>query len=303
MSALIEQIHTQAVEVSGRFKKAEADLIEVLQRVEEHQVFIKRGHSSLYAYVTGELGLAENTAYSLITVARKAREVPALKEQIQAGEMTLSNARRVAAVLTPQNQDEWIKKACDLSARQLEKEIVRVKPEKATPERVSYTSPSRTKLELGLSEQDMLRLRRAQDLLSQSRRRAVSLEETLSVLTSEFLHRHDPNEKAKRHRVKKSPSVEVGELVTLRVEPKREPIPAAILPQVNFRDQRSCTHLLRNGKPCGQTRWIEIHHKIPVSGGGANTLENLTTLCSAHHRFSHSGEPREVLGKTSRGWD
>jgi len=61
-------------------------------------------------------------------------------------------------------------------------------------------------LELGLSEKEMLRLRKVQDLLSQSMRRAVTLEETLSAMTTDYLHRHDPLERPKRVVVKKGPS-------------------------------------------------------------------------------------------------
>jgi 5-methylcytosine-specific restriction endonuclease McrA len=85
----------------------------------------------------------------------------------------------------------------------------------------------------------------------------------------------------------KNLSVTVGKLVTLRVEPQRQPIAAALLHQVNLRDQQRCTHHFPDGGRCNQSRWLEIHHRTPVSEGGENTFENLTTLCSAHHRFMH----------------
>jgi hypothetical protein len=377
---LTDQIHLQAVEISHRYKRAETELIEIIQKVDKHQVFIKRGHSSLYFYLTRELGLSENIAYALITVARKCTEVPELQSLLEAGDITMSNARRVATVLNsdrPNENSDWLKKASELSNRQLEKEIVRVYPQKATVERASYVTPERIKLQLGLSEREMLRLRRVQDLLSQSLRRAVNLEEAIGRLTSEFINRHDPVEKAKRHRVRnpapvvektkasvvseseldeiakefvedgahdgdvstngvnatgvnatdvpvdrvhekdvkangtyggkanergsvpadiaggldesarQSLSVSVGKLVTLRIESQREPIAAALLHQVNFRDQQRCTHQFPDGSRCNQSRWLEIHHRIPVSEGGENTFDNLTTLCSAHHRFRH----------------
>jgi len=337
--SLVDQIHSQAVDLSRRYKRAEAELIGILQKVDEHQVFLKRGYPSLFSYVTRELELAESVAYALITIARKSQEVPELKLQIDAGTISISNARRVASVLSPhdpQGNSEWLKKAGELSNRQLEKEIVKICPQKAAVERASYVTPERIKLEIGLSEREMLRLRRVQDLLSQSKRRAVSLEETIQTLTAEFIHKHDPIEKAKRHRVRNAtevalpaksaeelvgsldepaeelvesldepiaepaqslndsplefvqlPSEAVGELVTLRVGLPREPIPAALLHQVSSRDCRRCTASLPDGSRCNQSRWIEIHHRVPVSEGGENTLENLTTLCSAHHRLWH----------------
>lgn len=346
----VEQIHARALEISSRYKRAEADLIDILQQAEEHRVYLKRGHASLFQYVVDDLGFAESTAYSLITVARKSRQVPELKAHLQSGTINLSNARRIASVLTPQNQSDWLSKASSLSSRQLEKEIVKFRPREATRERASYVNPNRIKLELGLSEREMLRLRRVQDLMSQTQKRALSLEEVLESLNTEYLRRHDPVEKAKRHRVRRAapspsvktsdnsknsmhskslesltskpvfinPSNEMGKvklnptkavktLVTWRIEAaqarasslespqrqskvtvnKREPIPAAVLHQVNLRDQRRCTHIKRDGTRCNQARWIEIHHITPVSQGGLNTLSNLATLCSTHHKFAH----------------
>jgi len=218
--SLVDEIHSRALDVSVRYKRDEAELIDVLQQVDAHQVFLIRGHASLFSYVVQELGLSESTALSLISVARKAREVPALKEKLQSGEITLSGARRIVAVITPENQNEWIEKASTLTARGLEKEIVKVRPQEATRERASYVTPTRVKLELGLSEFEMLQLRRVQDLLSQSQRRSVSLEDTISSLTADFLHRHDPIEKAKRHTVRKGANTTdpVGKLCTKRVE-------------------------------------------------------------------------------------
>ncbi len=350
--SIVDRIHARALGLATRYRQTEAELIDVFQQVEEHRVFLKRGHSSLFDYVTKELGLGENVAYTLIGVARKSREVPELKTEIAVGAITLSNARRIVPVLTAQNKEEWIEKAKVLSNRKLEKEIVRVYPKAGTPETTSYVAADRVKLSLGLSEREMLKLRRVQDLLSQSRRRAISLEETIEVLTAEYLGRHDPVAKAKRHVVKKGANgsgnvesaavgirAEVGtkaqdlettrpkpepeatraepEPETTRAEPETEvtrvepetsfrpaqkrgtvlvgkrvtlrvPIPRSIQHRVNLRDERRCTQILPDGARCNQARWIEIHHRVPVSEGGGNTLDNLTTLCSAHHRYEHS---------------
>ena len=43
----------------------------------------------------------------------------------------------------------------------------------------------------------------------------------------------------------------------------------------------------RRGERCENRRWIDVHHVRPRSLGGANTLENLVMLCSAHHRMVH----------------
>lgn len=366
--SLSDQIHLRACEAASQHRKVEAELIEILQQVEQHRVFLARGYASLFLYVVKELGLSESVAYNLISVARKAREVPELKAEIARGTITLSNARKIVPVLNRGNKAEWLGKAAELSQRQLEKAVVKVRPQEATPERATYVTESRVKLELGLSEKDMLKLRRAQDLLCQSRKRAVTLEEVLVALTREFLHRNDPLERAKRQRVKtgllkiesevsttalksdvtcrneenssvakvphdacdtrcnqqdsqnamkdkteglqtarpmeiivQNPPKLVKAPVALQVErasigakrePRqthgREPIHAKLLHQINLRDQRRCQFTNVRGEKCNQTRWIEVHHIAPVSKGGPNTLENLRTFCSAHHKWIHS---------------
>jgi hypothetical protein len=41
---------------------------------------------------------------------------------------------------------------------------------------------------------------------------------------------------------------------------------------------------------CTNSRWLDIHHLELRSEGGAHSPENLTCLCSAHHRAAHRGE-------------
>ncbi len=299
--SIIDQVHSRALEAAERYRRDEAALIDIIQEVEKHLVFLKRKHASLFAYVTTELKLGEHTALSLIAIARKAREVPELKVRMANGSLTLSNARRVASVITPENQKEWLEKATTLSQKRLEKEIVRVRPGEAVQEKASYVTAERVRLEVGLWERSMLELRHAQDLLSQAKQRPVSLEETLETLTREFIRRNDPIERAKRQTVRK-PVPKNAALTGAPISPttpkcpttpvnalgaRRVRVPAAVLHQVRLRDQGRCTQILSSGRRCNHRRWIETHHKVPVSQGGPDTLENLVTLCNAHHRAAH----------------
>lgn len=364
----ISELHERALEAATRYRKAEGELIGILQQAEDRRVFLAKGHSSLFLYVVKGLGLSDSVAYNLISVARKAREVPELKAEIAAGAITLSNARKIVPVLNRENKAEWLEKARTLSQRRLEKEVVKVRPQEATPEKVSYVTESRVKLQLGLSEKDILKLRRVQDLFCQAKKRPVSLEEVLVSLTDDFLRRSDPVEKAKRQIARaglpeirkrsgadrssadkghrgisdadfvvsdatmkrengKIPSEPVKTPVSLptdaskktskgttmkvvanvetamkiatgaettpdcaRIGHVREPIPARILHSVNFRDEGRCQFTNDAGDRCGQTRWTEVHHITPISRGGANTTENLRTLCSAHHKWVHAFE-------------
>ncbi|MCB0392617.1 MAG: HNH endonuclease [Bdellovibrionales bacterium] len=34
-------------------------------------------------------------------------------------------------------------------------------------------------------------------------------------------------------------------------------------------------------------RWLHLHHKQPVSQGGEHSVDNLISLCPAHHELAH----------------
>ncbi len=188
-TTLAHQIHIRALELSATYKKTEGDLLEVLEQVDRHRIYLKHGHSCLFLYVVRELGLSESVAYNLITVCRKAREVPELRALIGQGAITLSNARKIAPVITVQNKALWLEKAASLSQRALEKEIIKVRPQEATPEGASYVTEDRVRLEVGLFETDMLNLRRVQDLLSQAKGKSVTLEEVIVHMTGDHKER------------------------------------------------------------------------------------------------------------------
>ncbi|MCB9083289.1 MAG: HNH endonuclease [Bdellovibrionaceae bacterium] len=50
-----------------------------------------------------------------------------------------------------------------------------------------------------------------------------------------------------------------------------------------------CGHMNHQGQRCSETKFLEVHHIKPLSLGGNNHLENLTLLCSGHHRAQHMG--------------
>src|SRR5262245_13703006 len=125
---VIDQIHQAALAAAGKFKRAEAGLIEALQKVDESRAFMKLGYTSLFNYSVQGLGLSESTAASFVTVSRKARVVPELQSAIRQGELSVSKARRITPVLTQDNAVEWVEMAKTLPQRKLEAEVARVLP-------------------------------------------------------------------------------------------------------------------------------------------------------------------------------
>lgn len=246
-------------------------------------------------------------------------------------------------VLNIQNQAEWIEKAKTLPTRKLEKAIAKVAPGEAFPKRVRYVTETRVNLSLSLNEKTLEAIKRVQDLESQKRNRAVTLEETLAAMSDFYLEKNDPVEKAKRalgngkamtagKALNPSDKIAIAKDkvvipngncasantkanrtdVTWQVHSRqrrdntsngnmaakintflatRRPIVSSTAHKVVLRDDAQCTATKPDGTRCGSKRWLHIHHIQPVSLGGGNTAENLTTLCSAHHQMRHFLQP------------
>ncbi|MEQ1877905.1 MAG: HNH endonuclease signature motif containing protein [Bdellovibrionia bacterium] len=303
------EIHERFVQRAKVYLKSEAEIIECLQEVEEHKVYLEFECRKLHEYVIRVIGLSESVAWSFILVARKAREVPALKEAISTGKLQVQKARKITSVLTGENQDYWIKLAVDEPQRVVEREVARVNPGAARPERLKPVSENRWNVNLNASNELSDMLRRAQDLESQRLKRAATIEMTLEASLRSYLETHDPLQKAKRaeERQKKkvanseqeqesATSEQLQRTVSVARQIPRRPVAAKLKHQINLRDEARCIHTDKNGNRCQEKRWIQFHHIVPVSRGGRDTLENLATLCFGHHKLVHEEpEPRGRL--------
>ena len=184
----LQALHADALQKAKHYRRAEYELLVVIEKVERLKVFRRRGLSSLYEYIIKDLKLSEALAYHLITVARKMREVPALGKAIEENKVSVSKAKKMASVLTKDNQAQWLEKAQQLTSRQLERAVASENPKVAVPEKASYVSQKRLQLQL----------RRVQDLESQRLQRPARLEEALAAMAVFYLNKKDPQEKAKR---------------------------------------------------------------------------------------------------------
>lgn len=275
------EYHERAKEIGGRFNRLEGELLDILQTIDEHKIFRLLGYKSLFDYALREMKLSESIAYIFINVSRKAREVPQLKEKIKQGNLSVSKAKKITSVINQENSQEWLKKAETLSQRKLERAVAQVSPKAATPERATYVSEKRLKLQLGVDEEVLEQLKRIQDLLSQQKKKSITLEEALAEMARFYLEKKDPIQKAQEEQVSRLPNSR-----------QRKAIPTQVKHQVFQRDQGQCTFHHADGRRCESRRFLDFHHLKGVSQGGLNTTENIQTLCFSHHKMMHSNEKR-----------
>ena len=290
LSPQLQEVHDRALEAARIQRRNEGELIRALMEVERERIFVKLGFPSLFSYAVQALDLSEPVAYSAISVARKSLEIPEFAESIESGAVTLSKARKIASILTPENQGEWLMRAATLTSRELEKSVAEADPRPASPDTVRYLSGNLIELSVTVSEQTMLQLRRAQEVLCQKKGEPVSLGETIKEMVEAYLERHDPQRRAARGVARAeaapNPTAAVKTLFPGTVG-ARTAIPLAIAHRVRLRDGGRCQFPRMGGGICGSQRWVDFHHIKPVHQGGDHSTENLVLLCRTHHREIH----------------
>ncbi len=177
-------------------------LIDIIIKVDQNKVYRHYAYKSLFEYVTCYLGLSEATAYNFITVSRKSITVPELKQAINNGEITLTKARKITPVITPQNKTEWLTMAKILPQQKLEKEIAKANPKLTTPERVMYKTERRLSVSFGVEKSVYEKFKKVKDIVSQKKRHTAGLDEVFEEMVMLYLEKHDPIEKAKRAKVR-----------------------------------------------------------------------------------------------------
>ncbi|RYZ77791.1 MAG: hypothetical protein EOP06_30140, partial [Proteobacteria bacterium] len=191
-------IHDRAMMAASNLKRSEIEMLDALIDVESRQVYYQMEIKDLFQYCTEMLGLSRHASYNFITVMNKSKVVPALLAAIRDGSTTVSKARKICSVITEKSAKEWIGLTRECSSRVVERAVAMANPRAAVHESMKYVSADVLELKFAVSEEWSELLNEVKDLMSQKRQRAVSTEETLFLLMSEFKRKHDPVLKAQR---------------------------------------------------------------------------------------------------------
>ncbi len=278
-------LHERAQFLAKTHKKTEAELVAVLIQMVREKAFVALGYTGVFTYCQRVLEFSEAQCSYFQRVVGASIQVRTLEVAVTSGELSLSRARRIVPVVTTTNAAQWIEKAKTLPQRELEKAVAAVNPEAAKVERLRPVSAKQVELRLTVSHEVAELLRRAQDLESQRTKSPASLEETLRAVLTQHLERKDPLKKAQRAKPMTNDLPQEG----------KRAIPMPIKHAVVRRDENKCAHVDAKGKRCNASRWLEIHHRLPLSKGGSNAVENLVTLCSAHHEHCHHPDGQQAL--------
>lgn len=284
----------------------------------ERALYRELGFSTMRAYALEKLGFSKTRAGDFIHLARRLKELPAVKEQLVKGKMGYTVAREIASVADATNQEAWVKEARGKSRREVVVAVKRAKqealanpnqgelmprpaapgPKAVVPVRVSFEL---TPLQYAQYEEMLAAIGHRGD-------KAELLLDAVAALggTSENTPRgvstHQPHTQI---HILKCPTCRDAAVATPQGEIKLSPtesdaahcdaqiheagqsnkstIPPKTRREVLTRDRHNCRR-----KGCHHTRHLHIHHLVPRAAGGTNHSDNLVTLCGQCHQLWHN---------------
>jgi hypothetical protein len=303
-------LDAQAKTLAKEYLRTEGELLLVLMDMKRKRVFAELNYSGIFDYCERALKLSRAQAFYFKTVADKSEEVPEIKSAVIQGELTLSQARRIAPVVTKENHEQWIEKAKALPQKELEREVTAVNPKAHVQEKIRPVAKELSELKVPVDRETEENLEMLREILSQKCGKAATLAEVIAWAAETTREKFDPVRKAQRSRrissgnagnskPQRQTDQPKGHSVLLEhqtVQAGRQPIPASVKHPVALRDGMQCAHVSSDGRRCEQKRWLQLHHQVAVKNGGLNTIQNLQTLCQMHHRFVHSREGAAMGG-------
>lgn len=86
---------------------------------DDNQCWVGAGMRSCADWITNRLGFSRHTAESLLLAGQAARELPAVAEAFQSGELSIDKVRVLSPVATPAADALWVERARESSPTQL----------------------------------------------------------------------------------------------------------------------------------------------------------------------------------------
>ncbi len=246
---------------------------------------------------SGETSAEKNTEESA-----KAREV----------ELAEKHAATSEQFQLPQSRDEKLKLIEKLeykSTREVEKELLKLRPEELPSEKVRQITENKTEIKIVVDEDLKQKLNHLRNLLSHVNP-SMTYRELIAYLADMGLKRIDPARQAKkvaaakpsksRERAKQVkniasahdvdriklpwPQRDVSGAPRVTVRKSSRYVPTTIRQKVWQRDGGRCTYIESpNSRRCSSTHLLQLDHIKPFAFGGEPSVDNLRLLCQQHN--------------------
>jgi 5-methylcytosine-specific restriction endonuclease McrA len=260
-----QALHIQTKQSVKEEKLSTLKVLMFLEEVHRRKLFIDHGHSTLMKYMTSELGYSDAESWTRIQAMKLIVEVPEVKEKIENGEMSLSNAAVIKEAL--RQNDKPVENGFELDG------IISKPTKKEIIEKALDNSQLPTRKLKGLLNPSVIEKR-----IILSERLIKKMEKLLGSMSEVELIESLLDEKLKDIELNKSSRTSEKPSTNSRYIPKH-------IERATFeRAQHQCEAVDKKGKRCEERRNLQIDHIKPYAVGGDNSEQNLRLLCSGHNQ-------------------
>ncbi len=250
------------------------EVLRLLREVENRQLYLARGYSSMFAFCTGLLGYSESEAHIRIQAMRLIKVMPTVERQIESGEISLSVAAQAQSCFRREKLSgtEKVKIVNDLlgtSTREAERKLAARFPSKPRLEVEKPVSADLTRIEFTATKQQLEKFHRLKGIFAHKNfggRYDLLFEELADLALKKF---DAP--------VLGAPQVQKQRTRYVSIHSRRFVWKRAGS-QCQYQDPVS-------GRRCESKHGLQIDHIHEFANGGSNEPENLQLLCGAHNRW------------------
>jgi len=254
-----------------------------LIEVENRELFLEEGASSIQDFCERLLGLCHGTALKRIWVARAASRFPLILDFLAESKLQLTAVSLLVRHLTEENHRDLLTTAVGKTEPELKWWLSELFPEKLPPdwkldgqEKIIPLDGKTAKFVLVVDEEFVKQLKRAKEIHKHEFPDGNSLAILKKALNHD-LHDHDPRQKAKRARK--------PQCRDKKETPSRR-IPRGIEYAARERAGHQCAYVSPNGVRCTERAGVELDHRVSWAvGGSSKDLRNIQLLCFAHNRW------------------
>jgi hypothetical protein len=300
---------------------------------------LRLGYGSFAEYIERVFGYSPRWTGEKLRVAEALEDLPETAQALRDALLSWSAVRELTRVATPKTESEWIEAARDRTVREVEHLVSGHRPGDG-PNDAADRALRRHVLRFEVSAETAATLREAQAKLRREAGHPLDDDAVLLLMARGALGGPTDEGRAsyqvaltvceacgRGYQQAKGELIEVGPEVvemaecdaqhigsthagnthaggehdcdddrtTHRPARAKQSIPPAVRRQVMRRDSGRC-----KVTGCRQAVYVDIHHIDPRADGGTHESDNLTVICSAHHRAQHRGQ-LIIEGRVSTG--
>jgi hypothetical protein len=295
----ITKIDQELKELVKTERKITHEILLLIQTLDVTKSFRELGYSSLFEYLTKEIGYSESAAQRRISSARLIKDVPKIEENLMSGSLNLSQVALVHTAIKQEEKSqgknlssgrkaEIVEKLKNKSYFETKKIIKEELPAFELPlAKINPALNNKLHVTLEFSEQDW---KKVQKLLARMSHKIPSqkLEDLLLYWQKQIEVKENSSNAKMKNPGKSLPNRQCKVTpVEYSQKQKRKYIPVRISRKLLHMSGGQCEYVSPiSGRRCESKHFLEKDHRIPLASNGTNDFSNFRILCRSHNQQS-----------------